>query len=111
MLHSRFQILSQLKIILKSQLKHIIFLGTFNYYILKINKYYFLIGWFMQHAAYLFIERSWEKDQQRIQRIIKYYKSCQSSISVRINEIFPMNKRITKYSNFKLSKKTKILFL
>jgi hypothetical protein len=43
----------------------------------------FLLGWAMQHAAYLFLERDWEKDQERIKSILSYYKSSQLPISVR----------------------------
>jgi hypothetical protein len=42
----------------------------------------FLIGWAIQHAGYLFLERIWEKDQQKIKSIINYYKSYRSPISV-----------------------------
>lgn len=44
----------------------------------------------MQHAAFLFLERDWEKDQQRIKSIISYYKSSDSPISVR-NFLFILN--------------------
>ncbi|CAF1416802.1 unnamed protein product, partial [Adineta steineri] len=64
MLHSRFEILEQLKIVLKAELKRIP--GP---------------GWAMQHAAYLFLERVWEKDQTTIQNISGYYKSCQQPLS------------------------------
>ncbi|CAF1589562.1 unnamed protein product, partial [Adineta steineri] len=64
MLHSRFQLLEQLKIVMKASLKHVP--G---------------IGWACQHAGYLFLQRDWEKDQQRIKNIIGYYKSCQSPLS------------------------------
>jgi hypothetical protein len=36
----------------------------------------------MQHAAYLFLDRTWEKDKQTIKNISGYYKSCQSPLSV-----------------------------
>ena len=38
----------------------------------------------MQHAAYLFLDRAWEKDQVTIKNLMGYYKSCQSPLSVRI---------------------------
>jgi hypothetical protein len=41
----------------------------------------------MQHAAYLFLDRVWEKDQQTIKNVCGYYKSCQSPLSVRILNI------------------------
>ncbi|CAF3967420.1 unnamed protein product [Rotaria sp. Silwood2] len=47
MLHGRYQILNQLKIILKAQLKHIP-----------------CLGWGCQHVGFLFLERAWTKDQQ-----------------------------------------------
>ncbi len=82
MVHSRFQILGQLKIVLKAQLKHLPGLGKVLL-VLKINIYIlFIIGWAMQHAAYLFLERVWEKDQEKIKNMISYYKSCQSPLSV-----------------------------
>lgn len=65
MVHSRFGILEQLKIVLKAALKRIP--GP---------------GWAMQHAAYLFLDRVWEKDQVTINNICGYYKSCQSPLSV-----------------------------
>ncbi|CAF2894485.1 unnamed protein product [Rotaria sp. Silwood2] len=65
MLHSRFKILKQLKIVLKADLKRIP--GP---------------GWAMQHAGFLFIDRIWEKDQQTIKNLSGYYKSCQSPLSV-----------------------------
>jgi hypothetical protein len=43
-------------------------------------------GWAMQHAAYLFLDRVWEKDQQTIKNISGYYKSCQSPLSVGIHK-------------------------
>ncbi|CAF1241940.1 unnamed protein product [Adineta ricciae] len=67
MVHSRFEILEQLKIVLKASLKHIP--GP---------------GWAMQHAAYLFLDRAWEKDQVTIKNLMGYYKSCQSSLSLLI---------------------------
>jgi len=36
----------------------------------------------MQHAAFLFLDRVWEKDQQTIKDISGYYKSCQVPLSV-----------------------------
>jgi lysocardiolipin and lysophospholipid acyltransferase len=80
MLHSRFQILKQLKIVLKAQLKHLLGLGKF--FIVFKNNILFLLGWSMQHAAFLFLERDWEKDQERIKNTISYYKSCQAKVSV-----------------------------
>ena len=65
MLHSRFRILEQLKIVLKAPLKHIPGLG-----------------WAIQHAGYLFLERAWEQDKERIKNVINYYKSAQSPLSV-----------------------------
>ena len=41
-------------------------------------------GWAMQHAAYLFLDRIWEKDQQTMKNISGYYKSCQNPLSVRM---------------------------
>jgi len=41
----------------------------------------------MQHAAYIFLDRVWEKDQHTIKTICGYYKSCQSPLSVRILNI------------------------
>jgi len=67
MMHSRFRILEQLKIVLKADLKHIP--GP---------------GWAMQHAGFLFLDRVWEKDQATIKNLIGYYKSCQSALSVLI---------------------------
>jgi len=75
MLHSRFQILKQLKIVLKSELKYIP--GP---------------GWAMQHAGYLFLDRTWIKDQQTIKNISGYYKSCQSPLSILI---FPEGTNLT----------------
>jgi len=75
MLHSRFQILEQLKIVLKAQLKHLPGLG-----------------WGVQHAAFLFLERTWEKDKQILNSMISYYKSCQTSLSLLI---FPEGTNIT----------------
>ncbi|CAF1066220.1 unnamed protein product [Adineta steineri] len=75
MLHSRFQLLEQLKIVMKASLKHVP--G---------------IGWACQHAGYLFLQRDWEKDQQRIKNIIGYYKSCQSPLSLLI---FPEGTNLT----------------
>jgi lysocardiolipin and lysophospholipid acyltransferase len=67
MVHSRFEILEQLKIVLKAQLKSLP--GA---------------GWAMQHAAYIFLDRNWEKDQQTIKNISGYYKSCQVPLSILI---------------------------
>lgn len=41
----------------------------------------------MQHAAYLFLDRAWEKDQVTIKNLMGYYKSCQSPLSVRIEDV------------------------
>ncbi|CAF3059127.1 unnamed protein product [Rotaria socialis] len=65
MLHSRYKILKQLKIVLKAQLKRVPFLG-----------------WSIQHAGYLFLERIWTKDQQKMKSVISYYKSCQTPLSI-----------------------------
>ncbi len=46
------------------------------------------LGWAMQHAAYLFLDRVWEKDQETIKNISGYYKSCQSPLSVSIYKCF-----------------------
>jgi len=81
MLHSRFEILKQLKIVLKSELKTIP--GP---------------GWAMQHAAYLFLDRIWGKDQQIIKNISGYYKSCQSPISILI---FPEGTNFTNETKIK----------
>ncbi|CAF1558421.1 unnamed protein product [Adineta steineri] len=81
MLHSRFKILEQLKIVLKAELKRIP--GP---------------GWAMQHAAYLFLERVWEKDQTTIQNISGYYKSCQQPLSLLI---FPEGTNLTSLSQKK----------
>jgi lysocardiolipin and lysophospholipid acyltransferase len=67
MLHSRIQILEQLKIVLKAQIKHIPF-----------------IGWGIEHVGYLFLERRWEDDKDRIKNVINYYKSNQSPVSILI---------------------------
>ncbi|CAF0813800.1 unnamed protein product [Rotaria sp. Silwood1] len=75
MLHSRFKILKQLKIVLKSDLKRIP--GP---------------GWAMQHAGFLFLDRIWEKDQQTIKNLSGYYKSCQSPLSLLI---FPEGTNLT----------------
>jgi 1-acyl-sn-glycerol-3-phosphate acyltransferase len=45
------------------------------------------LGWAMQHAAYLFLDRVWEKDQETITNISGYYKSCQSPLSVSIYKL------------------------
>lgn len=82
MLHSRFQLLSQLKIVLKSALKRIPGPGKI-YYFLFYNTTHSISGWAMQHAGYLFLDRIWEKDQQTIKDISGYYKSCQLPFSVR----------------------------
>lgn len=90
MLHSRFQILKQLKIVLKSDLKRVP--GP---------------GWAMQHAAYLFLDRDWEKDQQTMNSISGYYKSSQSPLSLLI---FPegtnLTSQTTKKSNDFAAKQT-----
>lgn len=65
MLYSRYQTLEQLKIVLKAQLKSIPGLG-----------------WALQHAAYLFLERHWEEDKPRITSLIEYYKTSQSPNSL-----------------------------
>ncbi|CAF1607361.1 unnamed protein product [Adineta ricciae] len=75
MLHSRFQILGQLKIVMKASLKRIP-----------------AMGWACQHAGYLFLQRDWERDQERIKNIIGYYQSCQSSLSLLI---FPEGTNLT----------------
>lgn len=75
MLHSRFQILHQLKIVLKAQLKRVP--GP---------------GWAMQHAAYLFLDRDWEKDQKKINSLTSYYRSAQSPLSLLI---FPEGTNLT----------------
>ncbi|CAF3924140.1 unnamed protein product, partial [Rotaria magnacalcarata] len=67
MLHSRYKILKQLKIVLKAELKRVPFLG-----------------WSIQHAGYLFLERIWTKDQQKMKSVISYYKSCQTPLSLLI---------------------------
>jgi len=41
----------------------------------------------MQHAAYIFLDRLWEKDQHTIKTICGYYKSCQAPLSVCILNI------------------------
>ncbi|CAF0855490.1 unnamed protein product [Rotaria sp. Silwood1] len=71
MCHSRYEILNQLKIVLKAQLKHIP-----------------CFGWSCQHAGYLFLERVWTQDQQTMKSMMSYYKSCQAPISVRILKEF-----------------------
>ncbi|CAF0794310.1 unnamed protein product [Rotaria sordida] len=81
MLHSRFKILEQLKIVLKADLKRIP--GP---------------GWAMQHAGYLFIDRIWEKDQQTIKNLSGYYKSCQSPLSILI---FPEGTNLTDETKIK----------
>lgn len=78
MLQSRFQILDQLKIVLKAQLKHVP--GP---------------GWAMQHAAYLFLDRDWEKDQQTINSLTNYYHSAQSPLSLLI---FPEGTNLTSHT-------------
>jgi hypothetical protein len=40
----------------------------------------------MQHAAYLFLDRNWEKDQQTMKNISGYYKSSQAPLSVSISK-------------------------
>lgn len=75
MLKSRCGTLHELKTVLKSDLKHIP--GP---------------GWAMQHAAYLFLERSWEKDQRTITNLINYYKSSQNRVSLLI---FPEGTNLT----------------
>ncbi|CAF2514124.1 unnamed protein product [Rotaria sp. Silwood2] len=81
MLHSRFKILKQLKIVLKADLKRIP--GP---------------GWAMQHAGFLFIDRIWEKDQQTIKNLSGYYKSCQSPLSILI---FPEGTNLTDETKIK----------
>jgi lysocardiolipin and lysophospholipid acyltransferase len=41
MLHSRYEILKQLKIVLKAQLKHVPFIGKFEFVFLFIGEYSF----------------------------------------------------------------------
>jgi len=81
MLHSRFEILEQLKIVLKADLKRVP--GP---------------GWAMQHAAYLFLNRVWEKDQETIKNISGYYKSSQAPLSILI---FPEGTNLTNQSKSK----------
>ncbi|CAF3107039.1 unnamed protein product [Rotaria socialis] len=81
MLHSRFQTLKQLKIVLKADLKRIP--GP---------------GWAMQHAGYLFLDRIWEKDQETMKNISGYYKSCQSPLSILI---FPEGTNLTEQTKIK----------
>jgi lysocardiolipin and lysophospholipid acyltransferase len=81
MLQSRFEILAQLKIVLKAQLKQIP--GP---------------GWAMQHAAYLFLDRNWEKDQQTMKNISGYYKSSQAPLSILI---FPEGTNLTDEAKMK----------
>jgi hypothetical protein len=56
-----------------------------------------LLGWAMQHAAYLFLDRAWQHDQQTIDNICGYYKSCRSALSVSeiivIRSLFDVSKK------------------
>ena len=71
MLYSRYQMLERLKIVLKAQLKHVPGLG-----------------WALQHAAYLFLERHWEEDKPRIKSLMDYYKTSQHADSVCFEKMF-----------------------
>ncbi len=84
MLHSRIQILEQLKIVLKAQIKHIPFIGRLK--VLFVCFSFVRLGWGIQHVGYLFLERRWEDDKDRIKNVINYYKSNQSPVSVWIRK-------------------------
>ncbi|UJR23718.1 hypothetical protein I4U23_026698 [Adineta vaga] len=56
------------------------------------------LGWACQHAGYLFLHRQWENDQERINNIIGYYKSCQSPLSLLI---FPEGTNLTNETKIK----------
>ena len=43
---------------------------------------FLILGWALQHAAYLFIDRKWEKDQLTIKTMTEYYRFCQLPLSV-----------------------------
>ncbi|CAF1293990.1 unnamed protein product [Adineta ricciae] len=67
MLQSRFKLLDQLKIALKSGIKRIP-----------------IIGWGCYHNGFLFLHRQWEKDQDEMKKTIEYYKSSQTPVSLLI---------------------------
>jgi lysocardiolipin and lysophospholipid acyltransferase len=97
MLQNRFQILEQLKIVLKAQLKHIPGLGTFFFLFLFTNQILFIIGWGIQHCGFIFLDRAWEKDQQKIKNMIGYYKSSQRPVSV-CRVFFIYHRHLTPYA-------------
>lgn len=86
MLHSRFQILNQLKIVLKSQLKRVPGPGSLHPIWGPERQQPSCLGWAMQHAAYLFLDRDWEKDKQTINSLTGYYKSAEAPLSVSIKQ-------------------------
>ena len=57
----------------------------------------------MQHAAYLFLDRVWEKDQQTMKSMSGYYKSCQSPLSVRITKKIENSSSIRSLEEISLS--------
>jgi len=74
-LYSRFQSLDKLKVVLKAELKHVP--GP---------------GWSMQHAGYVFLQRSMAKDEQTMRDMSLYYKECRLPFSLLI---FPEGTNLT----------------
>ena len=70
-LHLRHLDLTQLKIVLKGELRHTP-----------------VIGWALQMACHLFLHRKWEDDQHHVQRLIRHYRTAMSPSSPLTDGLF-----------------------